>query len=347
MIVLGPGRSGTSAIARAFVAAGFFAGRDGDLHGPAPSNPFGHFESLEVMKVNEDLLARFDCSWWADAPPIEEQLPHRAEAVPRLRAVLDSLISSAAGAPVVLKEPRINSLLPLWQPVIEGVLHPVLALRDPLEIALSHSAMDGTSPVHALAAWEAQMTIVLDQLDGAEATIALYDRLTTRPDTATEIVADATKRLVRSRAAVVRPADAASALRSDLRNQDAAGVDHGDYLTARQLLLWDYLRSLPPGRARLVLPPELRAPSPAARQTTRKESERVRLVEAHARLVATLAKADIHRVELEQRLEDVNGRLAEVAALAQREAASAAAMRESSSWKLTAPLRRLKRPRGG
>jgi hypothetical protein len=60
-----------------------------------------------------------------------------------------------------------------------------------------------------------------------------------------------------------------------------------------------------------------------------------------------LAKADVHRVELEQRLEDVNGRLAEVTALAQREAASAAAMRESSSWKLTAPLRRLKRPRGG
>jgi hypothetical protein len=345
-LVLGPGRSGTSAIARAFVAAGFFAGRDDELHGPAASNPFGHFESLAVMKVNEDLLARFECSWWADAPPVEEQLPHRAEAVPRLRAVLDALISSAGGSPVVLKEPRINSLLPLWLPAIEGVLHPVLVLRDPLEIALSHGSMDGTSAVHALAAWEAQMTTVLQQLEGAEVTIAPYDQLTARPETAVEIVAGASDRLAGSLAALVRPAAAPAAVQSELRNQNAAGLVHSDYMTARQLLLWEYLGSLPGGQARLALPSELGALSSAARETMRKESERVRLVEAHARLVAELAPAEDRRIALERRLEEANERLAEVTALAQREAAGAAAMRESSSWKLTAPLRRLKRPRG-
>jgi hypothetical protein len=339
VVVLGPGRSGTSAIARAFVAAGFFAGEEEDLHGPARTNPLGHFESLAVMEVNEDLLARFDCSWWADAPSADEQLPHREEAAPRLQSVVDSLISSAGGAPVVLKEPRINGLLPLWWPVIDGVLHPVIAIRDPLEVALSHGEMEGTSTVHALAAWEAQMTTVLEQLEGEEATVSPFAQLISRDGTASEIVEAATSRLDSRRAAVVRPGDAGSALRPDLRTQDAARLDHADYLTRRQMLLWDHLRSLPVGRTRLTLPPELRTPSAAARETMRRESERVRLVEAHARMVDALAQADARAVELERRLQG------EVASAA-RHARELADVRESASWKVTAPLRWAKRMLG-
>jgi hypothetical protein len=350
VVVLGPGRSGTSAIARAFVAAGFFAGAEDDLYGPDRGNPLGHLESLAALEVDEELLGRFGCDWWADAPAEEEQLPHRSEVVPRLRAIVDSLISSAGGVPAMLKEPRISGLLPLWWPALEGVLHPVLAIRDPLEVALSHSERDGTSIPHALASWEAQTTAVLRQLDGEEATIAPYAQLTARSETAREVVEAAAAHLDSRRAGLVRPRDAGSALRPDLRRQDAGGLDHADYLTPRQLRLWEYARSLPLGRTRLEPPPELRAPSTAARETTRRESERVRLRKAHARLVDELEKASARESALERRLEDAGKRLADVTALARREAASAdrntrelAQLRESASWKLTAPLRRAKR----
>ena len=35
-------------------------------------------------------------------------------------------------------------MMPLWQPVIEGVLHPVVVIRDPVEIARSLRLRDGT-----------------------------------------------------------------------------------------------------------------------------------------------------------------------------------------------------------
>lgn len=343
VIVLGAGRSGTSAIVRAFVAAGFFAGGDNDLHGPDRGNPLGHYESLAVLEVNKDLLETFGCSWWADAPAPEEQLPHRPEVVPRLQAIVDSLIASADGSPVIVKEPRINGLLPLWQPAIEGVLHPILAVRDPLEVALSHSRRDGTSTSHALAAWEAQTTLVLQWLDGRTATVAPYAQLTARPELAAELVRDAASHLDRQRARGLRPADAGSALRPDLHHESANDLPHDDYLTERQARLWRYLQALAPGDTRLEVPAELREASKAAQATMRSESERVRLLKAHAALVEELSKAAEQTATLERRLTNATALAQREAAAADRNARELARVRDSASWRLSAPLRRVKR----
>ena len=62
-----------------------------------------------------------------------------------MRTLLDTLLADAGGRPIVLKEPRINGLLTLWGNVIDGTLNPVLALRDPIEVARSLATRDGTS----------------------------------------------------------------------------------------------------------------------------------------------------------------------------------------------------------
>lgn len=301
VIVLGSGRSGTSAITRALVSAGFFAGRDEELYGPDRGNPLGHYEPLSILEVNEELLEeRFDCSWWADSPPPEEQLRHRAQLAPRLSAILDALIASADGAPVAVKEPRINGLLPLWGPVIESVLHPVLALRHPLEIALSHAERDGTSVNHALASWEALTTVVLDWLDGRTATVAPYERIMSDHGLVGEIVDEARSQLEPGCANRVRPGDAGSALRSELHRQRAGELDQAEFLSDRQTALWDYLRTLPAGNVRLQVPDRLRQPATAARMAMRCESERVRLAQAHAHLVAKYFEATERVAELER-----------------------------------------------
>ena len=340
VIVLGTGRSGTSAIARAFVSGGFFAGRDEDLLGPTPFNPTGHYEPLSVLRTNEEILERLGCSWWSDTPTPEEQLPLRPELEPRLRSILESLIEKAGGAPVVVKEPRINGLLPLWQPVIDGVLHPVLTVRDPLEIALSHEHRDGTSLGHALAAWEVQTTMVLRWLDGRTATIAPYEQLTAQPELAAGLVRDAASHLDPTLAKGVLPVDASSALRPDLRRQSAAGLAHADHLTGRQAALWRYLETLPAGDARLKVPMQVRQPSNAARAALQKESERVQLAQTHATLSAEYTEAMTRLTELEERFAKAHHAALGAAKAEERHARELESIEASASWRITAPLRR-------
>lgn len=363
VIVLGTGRSGTSAIARIFVKGGFFAGEERDLLGAAPSNPVGHYEPLSILEVNEGLLRDFGCHWWSDAPAPEEQLRRREELVPRLRETLEALIVAAGDNPVAVKEPRINGLLPLWEPVVDGILHPVLVVRDPLEVALSHAHRDGTSMSHALGSWEAQTTQVLRWLDGRTATVAPYAQLTAQPDLAAELVRAAAKHIEPDLASGLRPLEAGSALRPDLHRQTAAELDRDEYLTGRQAALWEHLRKLDPGDARLDIPAKLREPNMAAQAAMRKESEQVELRDAHATLAGEHSELKERSTMLEQRSAMLEQRFADATDLAQQAVAAAeqradsaelataevderrareiAQIEGSASWRLTAPLRRL------
>jgi hypothetical protein len=352
VVVLGPGRSGTSAIARAFVKSGFFAGQDKDLYGPDDGNPLGHFESLAVLRINEELLRDLDGYWWADCPDVEKQLARGDEAWPRMKATLAELVAAAGDSPIVLKEPRINALIPLWLPVLEELLHPVLAVRDPVEVALSHARRDGTSPSHALAAWEIQTALVLRHLEGRTVTVAPYARLMANSEAAEEVVSAAIAHLDPERATKASPAKAGSALSRNLHRQHAASVDRPEYLTGRQAELWDYLESLPLGDVLLEnpLPPD--AEQGAARAAIRRENERVQMNEAHAALVeanSEMAKRANLSDELEAQLTESRELAAAATARAEHELERAdrrtselEAVRKSASWRLTAPLRCIK-----
>ena len=265
VLILGAARSGTSAIARTFVSGGFFAGREEELLGASPINALGHYELLAAILLNEAVLEGFGRRSWADPPSPEEQIARRDELLPRLRAVLDSLLATAGDAPVVLKDPRINCLLPLWGPVVEGVLHPVLAVRDPLAVARSHAFWNGAAPSAALAAWEVQLTLVLGWLDGRWATIVPYAELVSRPPLAEDLLLGVAPHLAPRRAALVRPAAAVAGPRPELRHQDGEAGAGEVRLTDRQAELWDYLRGLPAGEGRLAVPERLRAPSAEGR----------------------------------------------------------------------------------
>lgn len=337
VVVLGPGRSGTSAIARAFVVAGFFAG---EVLGAAKGNPLGHFEPLPVLDVNEALLAELGCSWWADFPDPQLQLDARERFEPRLRAVLEQMKGAAGGAPLVVKEPRINSLLPLWGPVLDGLLHPVLAIRDPLEVALSHARRDGTSRAHALAAWEVQMAMLLQWLDGRTVTVAPYEDLVANPARAAELVSLGSAHLAPTFAARVDSSAALTALDPNLRHEAAGAAAHAENLTYRQSELWEFLRSLPFGEVELAAPAALQTPSEAAVAAVGRESERVALAGEHEKVVARLGELNESVAQLEGKLEEERNHLAAVEA---RHATEVAAIFDSLSWRITAPLRRLRR----
>jgi hypothetical protein len=339
VVVLGVGRSGTSAITRAFVSAGFFAGRKDEVVGPLPSNPLGHYEPLSVLEANEELLESLDSSWWGDLPETERQVAQRAAAVPRLNRVVDSLLAAAEGAPIAVKEPRVNALLPLWEPVIERdgrELHPVLAIRNPIEIAKSYATRDGLSIPHMIAAWEVQTTLLLDWLDDRTVTVAPYGKLMTDPALVAGMVQDATSHLEASHAKRIRPEDTREALRPGLRHESAGRLAQAEYLTGRQAELWRFLDELPGGDVRLQAPPHLRHPSDAALAATGKKTEWVRFADEHAKVCARLS-------ELNDQVSALERDVAEAAEAASRYSDEIARIEASLSWRLTAPLRRLRR----
>ncbi len=367
VLILGPGRSGTSSIAAAFVAAGFFAGEESELLGASSSNRLGHYEPLPVLSLDAELLEEMGCSWWAGFPDPAEQLRRREQFEPRIAAVLEEMLARSDGRPLAVKEPRVNSLLPLWGPVADRLLHPVLALRNPVEVALSQSRRDGTTAAHALASWEVQMAAVLDWLDGRTVTVAPYGELLAQPQLAAGLVAAATGHLDPERRRGLDAAAAPGAFDPRQRNEAPAEAAQREYLTTRQLELWRFLDSLPSGDVEIEAPAPLRAPSEAALAAVRKECELIDFAAEHGRVAAllveagerlTAAGADLRRLgsetsrsnrrvaELEQEVAAARAQLAaakaQLTAATARHAADVAAVESSVSWRITAPLRRLR-----
>ena len=312
VVVLGAARSGTSAVARALVAGGFFAGTEAELLGPLHSNPVGHYELVAALDFNEEAIERFGYRGWPEAPTREEQEWHRHEATPQLDVIVESLIAAGEGAPVLLKEPRINNLLPLWQPTIEGVLHPVLVVRDPLEAALSQAERDDVPIAYALAAWETQVTTALEWLDGRTATVAQYGTLVAESEAVEDVLRAAGAHLEPARAERLRPAKAGEGLRPSLRHQRAEGRSRAEHLTGRQMTLWEFLRALPVGDVDFAVPDALLGECEAARAVLRSEGERLRLEEERAE---ALQRA-------EERAEDLERRFGEALDLVQRTSAA-------------------------
>jgi hypothetical protein len=332
-------RSGTSAVAGMFVHAGFFGGPADQFSGATDANPLGHFENVGTMSANELVLEQLNGTWM-NPPERDVQLKGADAALPVLRDAFDRIAEGAGGAPIVVKDPRIGVMMPLWLPIIDGRLHPVLVVRDPSEVARSLRTRDGTPTALGLAGWELHMTELLGQLHGRCVTVIPYAWLVADADHAAMSIESAAAHLEPGLAAAVRAEQAAEPLRAALRRNRAEAGDLGD-LTIRQRELWQALAALPPGDVVLDLPAELLAPGPRAREAVQDESRR--------------AHTDAELARLEQLLADCERRAAaQDAELAQerewRDSSTAvrtslelklASVRASRSWRITGPLRRL------
>jgi len=254
VVVHGMGRSGTSAITGLFVASGYYAGEAVDLMRPDPSNERGYYENLSVFGANEEVLGEFDASWY-DPADEATQTARGDELRPRLAAVLDRLVQDSGSAPLALKDPRIGVMLPLWGPVLSGVLHPVLVIRDPIEIAFSLRRREDMPVPLGIAAWEVHMTTLLRHLAGVVVTVAPYRAVMAEPGVARAVVAAASEHMAVAQARCVHPSDGSDWLAPELRHNNAQSRDRRRYLTASQQELWTWLESLEPGNCELRPPP--------------------------------------------------------------------------------------------
>jgi hypothetical protein len=320
------------------------------------ANPTGHWENLNVWRVNESILSRLGGTWF-DPPSDDQQLAARLWATPEVLAVFGQIVEEANNAPVVLKDPRIGGMLPLWGEIIDDHLHPVLVIRDPIEIARSLNRRDGSPTTFALAAWQLHMTTALRHLQGQVVTVAPYGRLLGSTRLAELVVRSTVDHLRDDLANRVKAGSSLIAPDSALHRNRASPGDHEQEMSLHQLELWSELASLGPGDHRIDAPEYLLECGPAVLGSVRAETERLalwaRVQAAEQASAAERAHNEALTLELAGTRERIRTLSTDIAARReQAEAAEAAklqvegwleAMQTSASWRITAPLRAGKR----
>lgn len=155
IVVLGMHRSGTSSIAGTLVALGAQAPKTLMPQHPK-DNPKGYFESLTLMKLNDKLLAAAGSSW-KDPQAFPANWHHTDQGQKHITTLAQAIQDEFAAAPlIVLKDPRICRLFPLWKEAlrIAGYQPQILMpLRHPLEVAASLAKREKFTQAEGLLLW--------------------------------------------------------------------------------------------------------------------------------------------------------------------------------------------------
>jgi hypothetical protein len=177
ILVLGAHRAGTSAMTRVVNLLG--ARLPPDLLPAGPGNEAGFWESRAIGRLHEAALAAAGTRWWR-LNPIPPAFFRGAVARDAASDIVRFIECRFGDAPLlVIKDPRLSRLLPLWLTALENSdvePHIVLMLRDPREVASSLMKRDGIKAREAYGLWLRHM------LDGALASRALPHCVVTYDD---------------------------------------------------------------------------------------------------------------------------------------------------------------------
>lgn len=177
ILVSGMHRSGTSAMTRMVSLLGATL-PDDLIEGRVGDNEPGFWESRWVVDENEHLLARAD-SWWGGWQRVSEKwLAGRQALRDRIR---DRLAAEFGGEQtVVLKDPRVSRLLPLWVPLLEEqgfrCVH-VIAVREPAAVVNSIARRNELPAKVSLLSWLAHTLDAERATRGQPRVFVSYERL--------------------------------------------------------------------------------------------------------------------------------------------------------------------------
>ncbi len=139
-------------VGRVINLLGVHIGDDDHLMPPNPYNPRGHWENMEVLRINDAVLEAMGGAW--DDPP---ELLGDWEVDRSLDALRDEaakVMAEQFGAPGLQgwKDPRASLTLPFWRTVTE-VSSTIMCVRSPREVAASLAHRDDIDPERAAHLW--------------------------------------------------------------------------------------------------------------------------------------------------------------------------------------------------
>jgi len=184
ILVLGPGRSGTSTLTRGLGALGIYLGRH--FRRPVRKNPRGNYEEVHLLKLSKKV--RNSLGMRADSVGIVEEDIWDNPATRRLGKRMETAIRKYFGtAPVwAFKYAGSGRLLPFWLDLLERMeIDPgfVFAYRNPLSIAQSRAKLNRQRghPAHNQLEWLANVVPHIHLLEGRRLVVVDYDRLLDDP----------------------------------------------------------------------------------------------------------------------------------------------------------------------
>lgn len=181
IVVAGPHRSGTSAITKGLEVLGVSLGSR--LVTPSAFNIKGYWEDMDFLGFNHEMLVSLGRDWHHLPPLAENEIAslldtHFQRAVHLLQEKTRS--SDLLG----VKDPRFCILLPFWTRVFAecGVdAAYVIALRNPLSVALSLSVRDSMPREKAYSIWIGHLLGCLQFTKGCDRIIVDYNELLQKP----------------------------------------------------------------------------------------------------------------------------------------------------------------------
>ncbi len=146
LFILGMHRAGTSAVTRMVNLLG--AQLPDNLLGKNDSNPMGHWESNDVIAMNDAML-RSARSSWDDIFDFDRSWFLSSTAKRWVATVQRYIANKLSHSPIfVIKDPRICLLFPIWAEALRGLnIEPlcIIPFRSPLEVAQSLAKRDFAS----------------------------------------------------------------------------------------------------------------------------------------------------------------------------------------------------------
>lgn len=178
ILVLGMHRSGTSALTRVLNLLG--CALPANLIGPGDGNELGHWEAIDAVALNDEILASAGSSW-DDWGPINEdwrQSGLRPEMMKRITALVE--VHAELGPLFAVKDPRICRIADLW---LEGMdaadIEPlvVLMVRNPAEVIRSLESRDLMAPSYGQLLWLRHVLDAEFASRGRKRVVCRYDQL--------------------------------------------------------------------------------------------------------------------------------------------------------------------------
>lgn len=178
VLVLGPHRSGTSAVARVLNLLGVALGDD--LLPPDRDNRHGFWEHRRVFELHERLFDRLGVAWH-EAHPLPAGWRHDDD-VEEIRSELSDLLAGDLAPADVwgVKDPRISRLVPLWLDVVGALgTEPrfLIVVRNPLEVVDSLQRRQGFAFEKCFLLYLREVVSALHDTRGHRRSFVSYDRL--------------------------------------------------------------------------------------------------------------------------------------------------------------------------
>lgn len=185
IVVLGMHRSGTSAITRALQVLGVDLG-DSLMPADESQNPTGFYEDLDVNSLNVEILRAVHHEWDFLRPVTSKDLDQlnlmdfasRAENI-----LLDKFESHEIFG---FKDPRSTKILPFWQGVFAQLdldVSYVISLRNPRSVCESLAVRNQFEREKSYSLWLSHVVDSLAFTDGRPRTLVEFDDLMVDPET--------------------------------------------------------------------------------------------------------------------------------------------------------------------